>query len=464
MKKFSILIVIILFFCNCQKEVEQEVINKVEEEPVPTLDVQYFGMYNGLHEKILLDTINKTAIFHIKTNQKDWKYQAEINDKLPEKEKWLSLSKSGNDLHIKANDNYTDIDRKEKITIIIPNKSLYHTESIIQYSYNPPLESFIPDIFFKKKVKRSWEFWEIEGRRDARRLIKHLYIGSGGDDQYISSLVGIEVLQNLEKIECRYSQLKTIDRLPNLSKVNVFLNSNSLLEHINLASLDSLSNLHISSSKLLKSLDLNDLISLKSLSIEQTSIDNLDLKNSSSLEALSIIENNINELDVSNNHGLKSLNVREANLKEIDISKNTKISKLEFGGKSIHGGTIHEYIYFKSPISTVDLSRNIELGSLIFNYTSISSIDLSNNPSLKKIDCSNNFLETIDISKNNKITNLDCRNNKIIVLDISNSPDLLYLDCTNNPIEIVYVNKGFNIDNPLRSYKIPRNAVYKVKE
>ena len=128
MKKFSILIAIILFFCNCQKEREQEVINKVEEEPVPTLDVQYSGMSNGLGEKILLDTISKTAIFHIKTNQKDWKYQAEINDKLPENEKWLSLSKSGNDLHIKAKDNYTDIDRKEKITISIPNKSLYHTE------------------------------------------------------------------------------------------------------------------------------------------------------------------------------------------------------------------------------------------------------------------------------------------------------------------------------------------------
>ena len=267
MKKFSILIAIILFFCNCQKEREQEVINKVEEEPVPTLDVQYSGMSNGLGEKILLDTISKTAIFHIKTNQKDWKYQAEINDKLPENEKWLSLSKSGNDLHIKAKDNYTDIDRKEKITISIPNKSLYHTESIIQYSYNPPLESFIPDIFFRKKVINSWDFWKIEGRRDARRLIKQLYIGSGGDDQYISSLVGIEVLQNLEKIECRYSQLKTIDKLPNLSKVNVYLISNSLLEHINLTSLDSLSNLHISYSKLLKSLDLNDLISLKSLSV-----------------------------------------------------------------------------------------------------------------------------------------------------------------------------------------------------
>lgn len=445
MKKLSIIIVVALSLCNCQqKEVEQEYINEVEEEPVPTLDVQYSGMSNGLGEKILLDTISKTAIFHIKTNQKDWKYQAEINDKLPENEKWLSLSKSGNDLHIKAKDNYTDIDRKEKITISIPNKSLYHTESITQYSYNPPLESFIPDIFFRKRVENSSYIIgiKIDGRRDARRLIKQLYIGSSGDE-YIRSFVGIEVLQNLEKIECRYSQLKTIDKLPNLSKANVFLTSNSLLEHINLTSLDSLPSLHISDSRLLKKIDLSDLSSLKHFSLEQTSIDNLDLKNASSLESLLIIDNSINVLDVSQNRKLIYLKVYERNLDKLDISNNTKLSNLEFGGKSIHGGTINEYIYFRSPIDTVDVSKNSELKSLIFNYTSISSIDLSNNK---------------------KITNLNCRNNKLKVLDISNCPDLLYLDCRENPIEIIYVKKGFNIDNPLPSYKIPQNAVYKVKE
>jgi hypothetical protein len=441
MKKFSILIVVALFLFNCQKEVEHEDIH--EEEPAPTLEVKYSGMSNGLGEKILLDTISKTAIFHILTNQKDWQFQAEINDKLPEEEKWLSLSKSGNNLHIKAKDNYTDIDRKEKITISVSNKSLYHTESITQYSYDPPLESFIPDIFFRKKVMNSCDWMKINSRREARRFIERIFIGSGGNDSYIRSLVGIEALQNLKQIECKLSQLRTIDKLPNLSKVGVYLHGNSLLESINLTSLDSLSSLHISDSRLLNKLDLNDLSSLKSFSLKQTSVDNLNLKNATTLQWLSIIDNNINVLDISQNRKLDRLEVYEKNLDKLDVSKNTNISHLEFGGKSIHGGTINEYIYYRSPIIMVDLSKNTELKTLIFNYTSISSIDLSNNK---------------------KITNLDCRNNQLKVLDISNCPDLLYLDCRENPLEIIYVKKGFDINNPLPSYKIPQNAVYKVKE
>lgn len=286
-------------------------------------------------------------------------------------------------------------------------KRFNHTETIIQYSYDPPLESFIPDIFFRNKVRNSGSFSKIESRREARRFVEQLYIGSTGDDAYIRSFVGIEALLNLQKFECRYSQLKTIDKLPNLSKVSVYLNSNSSLEHINLTSLDSLSNLHISYSELLKRLDLTDLKSLKNLSIEYTSIDNLDLKNVSSLKSLSIASNNINELDVSHNLELVSLEVREENLEKLDISKNIKISKLEFGGMTIFGGIStddNKYITFRSPISKVDLSKNTELVSLIFNYTSIRSIDLSNKPNIKEIDCSNNFLETIDLSKHPNTT------------------------------------------------------------
>ena len=282
MKKFFTLIIISLCFLfhNCQKvEKETEAIIK----PTPTLEIEYAGMLNGLKQKILLDTINKTASFLVETNQEDWQFQAEINDKLPKDKKWLTLKKSGNTLTIEAKDNYTDVDRKENITISVANKTLYQTETIIQYSYNPPLESFIPDIFFRNKVRNSGSFSTIESRREARQFVNQLYIGSSGEDSYIRSLVGIEVLLNLQKFECNSSQLKTI-KLPNLKNVQVHLQSNSSLEHIDLTALDSLSNLFISNSILLNSLDLKDLSSLKSLNVYRTSINNLDFKNATSLE------------------------------------------------------------------------------------------------------------------------------------------------------------------------------------
>ena len=52
MKKFSILIVLILFLYNCQKDVEQEVINKVELKPKPYLKVQGWICKLSRHMKL----------------------------------------------------------------------------------------------------------------------------------------------------------------------------------------------------------------------------------------------------------------------------------------------------------------------------------------------------------------------------------------------------------------------------
>lgn len=439
MKKMSILIVIAFILFNCQKEAELEVKPK-EEEQIPTLDIRYSGSYNQLNEGVLLDTVSKIASIIVETNQKNWDFKTEINDKLPNSEKWLTLTKNGNTLEIEAEDNYTDIDRRDVITISTANGVHYVTKKIVQYSYDPPLRSFIPDIYFREKVRLAEVgLFTIESRRQARIFVSGLFIEQyNANDRHIKSLAGIDALLNLQRFVCKNSNLKVVN-LPNSGKLSVSLSNNHLLEHIDLTSLDALPNLGISNNEMIDSLELGDLTSLTGLSITQ---------------------NNISELDLSSNRKLVNLNVCEVGLREIDVSKNIKLESFRFGGMI----DVFDSVVFKSSINEINLTENSELKYLYFNHTAIKTLNLSNNYNIERIECNDNLLEKIDLSRSEKLKSLNCSNNKLKILDVSNSPDLLELDCTGNPIEIVYVNKGFDVSKPLPTYKIPPEAIFKVKE
>ena len=310
-------------------------------------------------------------------------------------------------------------------------------KTIVQYSYDPPLESFIPDVYFRKKVRTADPFINIESRRTARIFARQIYIDRYGDDIHIRSLTGIESLLNLNTFKCSNSNIKTL-KLPNSPKLYAYLNDNIFLEQVDLKSLDSLKGIHISNSSLLNILDCSDLISLTSLSLSH---------------------NNIHILDLSNNKQLESLSVQEANLRMIDVTKNTKLVSLRFGGLI----DFFNNVLFKSDIDKINISENKLLKSIFFNHTKIRSLDMSNNLEIELIECNHNLLDTINISKNITLKSLNCSNNNIKFLDVSNSPNLLHLDCTNNPIEIVFVNEKFDLNNPLPTYKIPPTAKFRKK-
>lgn len=109
-----------------------------------------------------------------------------------------------------------------------------------------------------------------------------------------------------------------------------------------------------------------------------------------------------------------NLDVSQTALSTIDLSKNLNLSILSVSYTNI---------------TTLDLSKNTKLTQLYFTKKDVSpykfkSIDLSNNPELIYLFGQGNDLTELDISKNNKLFSIYLSDNYIKNLDVSNCKNL----------------------------------------
>lgn len=87
---------------------------------------------------------------------------------------------------------------------------------------------------------------------------------------------------------------------------------------------------------------------------------------------------------------------------------------------------LESLIVTKTNVTTIDLSRNTSLKTLMIMYNSgAKSLTLTNNPNLTYVQCGGNrVLETLNVSGAASLEELSCDNNAIAVLDVSNNPTL----------------------------------------
>ena len=90
-------------------------------------------------------------------------------------------------------------------------------------------------------------------------------------------------------------------------------------------------------------------------------------------------------------------------------------------------------------LTTLDLSKNINLKKLWCQNNRLTSIDISQNRELIGLDCRNNQLTSLDLSNNIALANLYCSGNKLTFLDVSKNVLLTSLICGNNPLTCVDV-------------------------
>lgn len=115
---------------------------------------------------------------------------------------------------------------------------------------------------------------------------------------------------------------------------------------------------------------------------------------------------------------LKTLNCTfNSNLTSIDLSKNTKLETL---------------LCYNTGLTSLNTSNNPELKEIQCQNCSISSLDLSNNTKLEKLNCRNNKLNSLNVSKNTKLKELLCHQNNISSLDLSANTALETISCYNN--------------------------------
>ncbi|SNR15294.1 hypothetical protein [Tenacibaculum jejuense] len=89
--------------------------------------------------------------------------------------------------------------------------------------------------------------------------------------------------------------------------------------------------------------------------------------------------------------------------------------------------------------TSLDLSNNTNLTSVITKFTPIASLNVSDSPNLDILVCSFNDLSTLDVSKNTALTYLECNNNNLTNLDVSLNTALLDLRCGDNSLNTLDV-------------------------
>jgi len=84
-------------------------------------------------------------------------------------------------------------------------------------------------------------------------------------------------------------------------------------------------------------------------------------------------------------------------------------------------------------LSSLDVSRAINLKELMCSENEIVDLNLTHNVSLRELYCSENRLEKLDVSNNHALEVLDCNTNFLSGhLDISNNKELVVVNCNTN--------------------------------
>lgn len=295
----------------------------------------------------------------------------------------------------------------------------------------------------------------------------------------ITSLAGIEYLQNLQHLSCEgsfkwNSATQKVDIYGKLTSLDLSNNTKLSFLHVSynpLISLDvdhnpklqelycicnNLSSLNIRNNAKLQKLDCfrNNLSALNvsanpeliNLSCGINNISSLDVRNNQKLEHLICGWNNLSSLDVSNNLKLLSLDCSSSNLSTLSISNNLKLRAL--------------YCYLNN-LSTLQLSNNPELGVLWCHSNNLSALDVSNNPKLQELNCDNNKLSSLDVCNNPKLEVLYCKENILSSLDISNNTAMKYLYAMDNPLATLFIHEGQT--NSFTEIQIPSTTKIVVK-
>ena len=116
---------------------------------------------------------------------------------------------------------------------------------------------------------------------------------------------------------------------------------------------------------------------------------------------------------------LTSLNCSFNQLTTLDVSKNVELVELSCENNQL---------------TALDVSKNTKLTSLYCFENQLATLNVANCTALTSLHCSNNKLTTLSLSDNVGLTELSCENNQLTTLDMTKNTDLINLYCHSNQI------------------------------
>ena len=158
------------------------------------------------------------------------------------------------------------------------------------------------------------------------------------------------------------------------------------------------------------------------------------------LEELDCGSNRLTTLDLSKNLNLEKLDCDGNQLTSLNLANNTKLREVDCCGNSITELDVSKHINLtelncsSNNLPSLDVSKNINLKNLNCSSDSLMSLDVSKNINLTELNCSGNNLSSLDTGDNSDITSIDCSLNHLTQLDVSSFKKLSKLDCHLNQL------------------------------
>ncbi|URC13838.1 T9SS type A sorting domain-containing protein [Flavobacterium sp. B183] len=177
---------------------------------------------------------------------------------------------------------------------------------------------------------------------------------------------------------------------------------------------------------------------VKTLKITYTAINIKDItgiQDFTALESLAYGGNTfkLSSIDLSKNVNLKTLDLTSNSLTTLDLSKNVNLENLTLGSNQL---------------TKLDLSDNTKLKTLVLNNNLLESLTITNNKDLTLLNCYNNkFTTGIDLSQNTLLTSLDLGFNKITSSNFDNNTLLKTLRLSGNKLTSLNLSKNTALES-----------------
>ena len=164
-------------------------------------------------------------------------------------------------------------------------------------------------------------------------------------------------------------------------------------------------------------------------------------------------DNQLTSLDVSKNIELEELWCSENQLTKLDVGNNPMLTLLFCNGNqltklNVSGCKKLENLYcYGNQLTSLDVSKNTMLKELICSFNHLTNLNVSNNSELKILYCGKNKLKNLDVRNNKKLDSLSCGGNQLTKLDVSNNKELKRFRCDDNQLTSLDVSKNRELIN-----------------
>lgn len=179
----------------------------------------------------------------------------------------------------------------------------------------------------------------------------------------------------------------------------------------------------------LEKLDCHD-IGLTELNVGKNfKLEELDCSGNQLKEYYPILSSGLKKLNCSNNK-LTYMNLgilSGLNLKEVNCSSN-KIRNIVMDSV----GELVKFDCSNNDLMTLDVSQCFKLEELNCSGNQLMELNVGNQTQLTQLDCSNNRLTELNVKQNGGLTSLICNDNQLTTLDLSQNHSLSNLNCAKN--------------------------------